>query len=166
MRLILFFAFLVVPLIEIGLFIAVGSRIGIFPTLALCVLTALIGSVLVRHQGLRTMARLQDELNAGRMPTMELAEGAAILAGGLLLITPGFFTDTLGFILLVPGSRRWVIRKLAAHLGGRVHVLHPWPDMAPTHHHEDIIIEGEAEDITEEGDLGGGPRNPDSPWRR
>jgi UPF0716 protein FxsA len=175
MRFFLFFVFLGVPLIEIGLFIAVGSRIGIFPTLALCVGTALLGSVLVRQQGLSTLARLRAELDAGHMPATQLAEGAAILAGGLLLITPGFFTDTCGFLLLLPPTRRLIIAWLGRYLGDKIEIIHGGPgrpggpggQSGPYRRDEQdsvIIIEGEAEEIGPQ-DTDGEP-NPESPWRR
>lgn len=113
---ILFLLFLLVPMIEIALFIELGGWIGLWPTLGLIVLTALIGSALVRHQGLATLARARAATDRGEMPLKEAATGVAILIAGLMLITPGFFTDTVGFLLLVP----WVRRGLGVWLGARV----------------------------------------------
>lgn len=113
---ILFLLFLAVPLIEIALFIELGGRIGLWPTLGLIVLTALIGSALVRHQGLATLERARAATDRGEMPLKEAATAVALLIAGLMLITPGFFTDTVGFLILIP----WVRRGLGVWLGARV----------------------------------------------
>lgn len=104
--------FIAVPLIEIALFIQVGGLIGLWPTLGIVVLTAVLGTSLVRSQGAQAMARLRNSFDDLRDPTEPLAHGAMILFSGALLLTPGFFTDTLGFALLVPGVRNWVLREL------------------------------------------------------
>lgn len=108
-RNLLMFLFLV-PLIEIYLLIKVGSVIGAVPTIMLVIFTAVLGAWLVRLQGLLTLQRAQALLLRGQMPAVEALEGVALLAGGALLIIPGFFTDTLGFLLLIPRIRRRVIR--------------------------------------------------------
>lgn len=109
---ILFAIFLVVPLVEIWLLIEVGSVIGAIWTVILVVLTALIGAALVRAQGLATLSRAQAQLQAGELPAVEMFEGVALIIAGALLLTPGFFTDTVGFTLLVPPLRRWLIRTV------------------------------------------------------
>ena len=101
----LFLAFLLVPIIEIALFIQVGGLIGLWPTLAVVVLTAVIGTALVRTQGRMALANLQRSFAELDDPTEPLAHGAMILIAGALLLTPGFFTDFVGFALLVPGIR-------------------------------------------------------------
>jgi UPF0716 protein FxsA len=106
----LFLLFLAVPLIEIALFIQVGGAIGLFPTLAIVVVTAVLGTWLVRSQGLSAMANLRGSFSELRDPTEPLAHGAMILFSGALLLTPGFFTDAVGFLLLVPGVRAAVYR--------------------------------------------------------
>lgn len=108
----LFVAFLLVPLIEIGLFIQVGGLIGLWPTLAIVVLTAVAGTVLVRSQGLRAMDDLRRSFAGQADPGEALAHGAMILVSGALLLTPGFFTDAVGFALLVPQVRMAVFRWL------------------------------------------------------
>ncbi len=108
----LFILFVAVPLIEIALFIQVGGLIGLWPTLAIVVLTAFLGTSLVRSQGAQAMARLRNSFDELRDPTEPLAHGAMILFSGALLLTPGFFTDALGFALLIPGVRNWVLREL------------------------------------------------------
>jgi UPF0716 protein FxsA len=121
----LFIAFLAVPLIEIALFIQVGGAIGLFPTLLIVVVTAILGTFLVRNQGLLALEKVKSSFNQMRDPSEALAHGAMIVFAGALLLTPGFFTDAVGFALLVPGIRlsvfRWVrarIKVTAVSTGG------------------------------------------------
>lgn len=97
--------FVIIPLIEIGLFIAVGDYAGIMPTLMLCVLTAVIGAGLIRYQGLHTLAAAREAMEGNRLPVAELFDGICLAVAGVLLMTPGFFTDTMGFLLLFPPVR-------------------------------------------------------------
>lgn len=108
----LFLAFLLVPLIEIALFIQVGGFIGLWPTLLIVVLTAIAGTALVRSQGAQAIARLRGSFEGLTDPTEPLAHGAMILFSGALLLTPGFFTDAVGFALLVPGVRSVLLREV------------------------------------------------------
>ena len=101
----LFLAFLAVPLIEIALFIGVGGVIGLFPTLGIVVLTAILGTWLVRTQGAMALGDLRKSFSELNDPTEPLAHGAMILFSGALLLTPGFFTDAVGFALLMPPVR-------------------------------------------------------------
>ena len=101
----LFLLFLIVPLIEIALFIQVGGFIGLWWTLAIVILTAALGTFLVRSQGLAVMAQLRGSFENLNDPTEPLAHGAMVLFSGALLLTPGFFTDAVGFALMVPGIR-------------------------------------------------------------
>lgn len=112
----LFLAFLLVPIIEIALFIQVGGLIGLWPTLAIVVLTAVLGTVLVRTQGRMALGQLQRSFAELDDPTEPLAHGAMILLSGALLLTPGFFTDAVGFALLVPGVRIAVFRYLKSRV--------------------------------------------------
>lgn len=111
----LLLVFLAIPLLEVMLLIRVGGVIGALPTVALVVLTAVIGVALLRRQGLATLQRVQQSVDAGRLPAVEMVEGVGLLLAGAFLLTPGFFTDALGFILLVPALRRllaaWVLRR-------------------------------------------------------
>lgn len=97
--------FIGVPLIEIYLFIQVGGWIGVWPTIGLVVLTAIIGTTLLRQQGLATLARARSELDQERLPVRELFDGVCLVFGGALLLTPGFMTDAFGFALLLPPLR-------------------------------------------------------------
>ena len=108
-------AFVVVPLVEIALFVAVSDRIGVWTTLFVVVVTAFVGASLVSRQGRGAVAAVQREFLEGRFPARELAHGAMILVAGALLVTPGFLTDVVGFSLLVPAVRevvrRWGVRR-------------------------------------------------------
>ncbi|WP_376876128.1 FxsA family protein [Albirhodobacter sp. R86504] len=104
-------AFILVPLIEIGLFIQVGGLIGLWPTLGVVLLTAVVGTSLVRSQGAQAMADLRGSMAELRDPMAPLAHGAMILLAGALLLTPGFFTDTCGILLLIPKVRQFAIRE-------------------------------------------------------
>lgn len=106
-------AFIGVPLIEIGLFIQVGGWLGLWPTLFIVLLTAIIGSALVRSQGLAVLGKLQGSFERLDNPAEPLAHGAMILFSGALLLTPGFFTDAVGFSLLVPRVREIVFAFLS-----------------------------------------------------
>ena len=112
----LFLAFLLVPLIEIGLFVTVGGAIGLWPTLGIVILTAILGTALVRSQGVAAMGRIKRSIDELSDPSAPLADGAMILFSGALLLTPGFFTDAVGFALLIPGVRAWVFRQAAARV--------------------------------------------------
>lgn len=112
----IFVAFLAVPIIEIGLFIQVGGLIGLWPTLAIVVLTAVAGTVLVRSQGAQALADLRRAMAELGDPTAPLAHGAMILFAGALLLTPGFFTDACGLLLLVPRVRAALLRYLASRV--------------------------------------------------
>ena len=121
---ILLVLFFVVPLVEVLLFVQVGSAIGVLKTIVLVVLTAVIGAVLIRLQGVTTLLTIQTKLGRGEVPAQALFDGLALLIAGALLMTPGFFTDALGFTLLVPAFRRrvfpWLLKNgLRAQLAKR-----------------------------------------------
>jgi len=105
----LFLAFLLVPLAEIWLLIQVGSMIGAGWTIVAVVGTAVAGAAMVRAQGLSTLRRIQDSMRRGEPPAIEMLEGLALFMAGALMLTPGFFTDGLGFMLLVPPLRRQLV---------------------------------------------------------
>lgn len=114
--------FIAVPVLEIYTLLRAGELVGLWPTLGLILLTGIAGAWLARTQGLELLLQIQRELAAGRMPTEKLFDGALILAGGLVLLTPGFWTDLLGFLCLVPATRellkkglkRWAEKRLAS----------------------------------------------------
>ena len=112
----LFLLFLIVPIVEIYLLIKVGSAIGAIPTIALVVHTAVIGSAMLRHQGLSVLRRAQHNIEQGALPARELLDGVFLVIGGALLLTPGFATDAVGFLCLFPVSRTWMISKAMARI--------------------------------------------------
>jgi UPF0716 protein FxsA len=106
--------FIVIPLIELYFIIAVGEQIGAFWTIILVLLTAVVGVNLLRFQGMSTLARAQKNMAQGQIPAMEMAEGIALAVAGVLLITPGFITDSIGLLLLIPASRQYIVRMMMA----------------------------------------------------
>ena len=110
-----FFAlFILLPLAELYLLIEVGSGIGGFSTIALCLLTAALGGMLVRHQGMRTFLQAKELMDRGQPPAEQMLHGIMIAISGVLLFIPGFITDLIGFLLLVPSVRNWLGQKLIA----------------------------------------------------
>ncbi len=111
--------FITVPLLELYVLIRVGREIGALSTIALCVLTAVLGATLIRLQGLATVARVQAALNENRLPAVDLVAGAMLLLTAFLLLTPGFVTDLLGFVILVPAVRNALARRVIG--SARIH---------------------------------------------
>ena len=112
---ILLIAFIAMPLIEIAVLIQIGSWLGLWPTLGLIILTAIIGTWMLRQQGFAVLARAQRQLAEGSVPLGEVFEGFCLVIAGALLLTPGFVTDVIGGSLLMPPVRAWLYRTL----GGR-----------------------------------------------
>nr|WP_284694990.1 FxsA family protein [Photobacterium galatheae] len=117
--------FILVPVIEIALFIQVGGVLGLWTTLFLVLLTAVVGASLVRSQGIATLLSVQDRLNQGELPAQQILEGVMLAVAGVLLLTPGFMTDAMGLVVLLPGPRaaiaRYLMRKVkvqSMHQGG------------------------------------------------
>ncbi|MBU0655817.1 MAG: FxsA family protein [Gammaproteobacteria bacterium] len=104
--------FLVLPFIEIWLLIKVGSAIGALPTILLLILAGMLGIFLLRHQGFATLARVQRSVNEGQLPAQTMLEGVVLLVGGLLFIIPGFFTDILGLLCVLPPTRYLLLKLL------------------------------------------------------
>ncbi len=148
--------FVAVPLLELALLIEVGGRIGALPTIGLCLLTAAIGGLLVRSQGGQVVATLKRQLDLGRLPVEEAFHGICILVAGVLLLTPGFVTDAIGFALLVPPLRRLLYDALRRRMEARILRAEEYP-MGP----EPPVIDVDYEEI-EGGDpprgRGWGPR--------
>jgi len=103
-------AILLLPLIEIAVFIWVGGLIGVLPTVLLTVVTALAGTLMLRQQGLSLLMRMQKELDAGRSPGNEVMQGAMIVLASILLLIPGFVTDAVGLLLFIPPAREALAR--------------------------------------------------------
>ncbi|CAN5575372.1 hypothetical protein BH24ACT26_BH24ACT26_19150 [soil metagenome] len=131
-----FIALLVVPLAELWLILQVSERIGVPETLVILVLMSVAGAALLKQQGMTTWRRLQEALRRGEMPTQEATDGALILLGGALLLTPGFLTDAVGFAFVLPPTRaavkgvarRWWGRR-ARHVVDGSGAWSPYPRM-------------------------------------
>ena len=154
----LLLAFIVIPLIEIGLFVQVGGLIGLWPTLLIVLFTAILGTWLVRTQGAVALGRLRASLLSQTDPTEPLAHGAMILISGMLLLTPGFFTDTLGFALLIPALRRIAFRYLRKRVSIKGFGA---PAQSTAHGNRPDTIEGEYHEVPRNG-----PRRGPSGWTR
>lgn len=116
----LFFLFALLPIIEISLLISVGEQIGGWNTVAIVVFTALLGSYLVRQQGLSTLLQAQKKMQQGAMPGQEVAEGLLLVIAGVMLVTPGFITDFLGFLFCLPMTRPLIAKALLTKLSVKV----------------------------------------------
>ena len=162
----LLLAFIAVPLIEIGLFIQVGGFIGMWWTLLIVLVTAIVGANLVKSQGAREMANLRGSFNELRDPTEPLANGAMILFAGALLLTPGFFTDAVGFSLLIPQVRAAAFQFLKSKIKVQSFTMGGAENHQPQHHQprgpQDRVIDGEFEEVTPDQN---GPRGP-SGWTK
>ena len=116
-------ALIVVPLVELYVIIQVGQQIGTLPTIALLVLMSLLGGYLLRREGTRTWRALRTTLQAGRMPAREVADGALVIFGGALLLTPGFATDAFGLLCILPPTRAALRRLLTGLVARRLGVV-------------------------------------------
>ncbi|ARR48236.1 membrane protein FxsA [Photobacterium damselae subsp. damselae] len=109
---ILLLLFIFVPIIEIALFIQVGGFLGLWPTIALVLITAIVGASLVRSQGLATLTSVKNRLQQGELPAQQIVEGVMLAVAGVLLLTPGFMTDCMGMTILLPAPRAWLAKQL------------------------------------------------------
>lgn len=116
MPFLLFLLLVGLPILEIALLIKLGGWIGFWPTLGLIIFTAFLGTVLLRQQGLSVLARAQSSLEKGGIPVEAVYDGIALLVAGALLLTPGIVTDSFGFLLLVPGFRKWLAKALLQYI--------------------------------------------------
>ena len=157
------FIMLIVPITEIAVFVMVGQFIGVLPTIALVILTAVLGATLLRHRGMGLAMKVRGEMEAGRVPGRELANGAMMLVAGVLLLTPGFVTDSLGFLLFVPQVRARVFEFLAKR------VKFATPSRGHSRNYDSGTIDLNAGEYERE-DAGQvnepKPYNPDSPWNK
>lgn len=123
----LFLLFSVVPIIEIWLLIKTGQVIGALPTVLLLLFISAVGAFLAKSQGMRTVIAIRSDISQGRLPAAALVDGALIFTGGVLLLTPGFFTDFLGIFFLIPASRRlikrWLQKRLERYIAGKTLVI-------------------------------------------
>jgi len=162
------FLLLIVPIVEIAAFIAIGGEIGIFATLLMIFVTALIGSVLLRIQGLSMINQIQSEVASGRVPGRALGDGAMILVAGILLLTPGFVTDSIGFLLFVPPVRSTIWKFIAS----RITVVTPGMDpfsQQEAHSQSGFNDSGDSGATIidlDEADYKAGKPDPNSPWNK
>ena len=140
-------ALISVPIIEIGLFIQVGGAIGLWPTLLIVIVTGILGVTLLRLQGLIALTRLQQSLDRSEAPLEPIFDGFCLLAAGLLLLLPGFFTDTLGLILLFPPFRRLLRHLIAQRLQMRGHMHYSASGLRQRS--DETIIDGEWQDVSD-----------------
>jgi UPF0716 protein FxsA len=147
----LFVLLIAVPLLEIYLVIQIGQAIGVIPTLALLVLDAMLGTLLMRSQSRAVWRRARQALRSGRAPGREVLDGALIIAGGALLIAPGFLTDLLGALLLLPPSRavirRLIVRRFTHRIPAIGSFTQPGRQSTQTHVRHDYDVEGSASEI-------------------
>jgi len=119
----LFLLFIIMPIAEIAVLIQVGGSIGVWTTIGIVILTAIIGTFMLRQQGLATLNKAQQRMQQGEMPAQQMLEGLLLLIGGVLLLTPGFITDFFGFCTLVPVSRQFLAKKLAERSVGNMNIF-------------------------------------------
>ena len=114
-----FLFFIIIPLIEVMLFITIGKYIGLWNTIIIIIITGIIGAILVKSQGITILNKALEEIKSNKIPILSIFEGIAILIAGAFLLTPGFLTDTLGCILLIPKTRNLIISYITTHLKKR-----------------------------------------------
>lgn len=157
MAILLLAMFIAVPIVEIGLFIEIGGWIGLWPTIGVVIVTAFAGTTLLRLQGLSVLQRVQESANRNELPVQEVFDGLCLLVAGVLLLTPGFFTDSIGFLLFVPLFRRfaaaaiwrWLVRNGKINVTAGGFSASSGPGTAP--HGRDgggaPVIDGEFEEV-------------------
>jgi len=134
--------FILIPILEIYLFIQVGSQIGAFKTILLVLFTAITGVALLRRQGLSTLQNVQRQIQAGEMPAASMLEGMLLFFAGALLLTPGFFTDGIGFLLMIPPLRKAIALWLLERSGWIVQIR-TQSDQPHSPRDKPHVIEGE-----------------------
>ncbi|WP_413113790.1 FxsA family protein [Thaumasiovibrio sp. DFM-14] len=165
---ILLLLFIFVPIIEIALFVQVGGVLGLWPTLSLVLLTAVVGASLVRSQGIMTLMSVQQRLQQGEMPAQQILEGVMLAVCGVLLLTPGFMTDALGMLVLLPVPRAYLAQEImkrvkvqtmgqAGFQAGFGHQQDPFSSQQPPHDRSQSsrngdIYEGEFEHKDDKND--------------
>ena len=115
--------FVLIPIFELYILLEIGRKIGIFSTIAIVIITGIVGAYLVKQQGFYVLFKMKSQMNEGIIPAESLLEGVLILIGGIFLITPGIITDIGGFLLIIPQSRfvifryakQWLLKKISKH---------------------------------------------------
>ena len=132
MFLMLLTSFVLVPILELSLLLRIGSKIGFEATLAIILLTAFIGAILTRTQGSKALSSFRNALAAGKLPHREALDGLLILLAGAVLLTPGFLTDTAGFLLLFAPTRAAIRTRLSTYLKKRIQIIPPGTQQDPS----------------------------------
>lgn len=120
----LILALTVIPLVELLILLRLAEAVSWGPTIALVIITGVVGAALARHEGVRALARIQEDVRAGRAPTLPMVEAVMILLAGVVLVTPGILTDLAGFVLLIAPLRRRLARRAMDAIGRRMVVMH------------------------------------------
>ena len=157
------FLLLFIPILEIAVFVMVGGQIGVLSTLGMILVTAILGSILLRIQGFATLARIQEQSRAGAIPGKELVSGVMIMIAGVLLLTPGFVTDSIGFLLFFPPFRHFLWSAIASKVvvqtkGAFQQGGNPFGQQHP-HRGGDDVVDLDPSEFSEKP-------NPDSPWNK
>lgn len=164
MGLLLLFAFILIPVIELGILIEVGSNIGAWSTIGLVLLTAVAGSFLIRWQGFGLIGRIQSQMQNKTPPVQEMVDGAALLIAGMCLLTPGFVTDAFGFILLIPGLRVLIAKRIISRVKFQSAGFSMNENTGRMNAEHDDIIDIPAEDITDISTDSENNEPKQSPW--
>lgn len=159
------FLLLAIPIVEIAAFILIGGQIGIGWTLLMILVTAIIGTIMLRIQGLQLITHIRSEIDAGKVPARALGDGAMLLVAGILLLTPGFVTDGIGFLLFVPPVRSaiwaFLAKRITVQAGGTQFSFDENAYQSPPRDHQ----AGPVVDLDPDEYEAGSP-NPDSPWNK
>lgn len=140
--------FVVIPMLEITAFVYIGGAIGLWTTLGIALCTAILGGLIIKYQGFLTMESMKNALAHGKAPVTEIFDGFFLVASGALLITPGFVTDAIGFLLLFPPFRS-VIRDMISKRF-KMYDMQSYPPHNANHPHDPTIIEGDFERVDED----------------
>ncbi|MEO0329313.1 MAG: FxsA family protein [Pseudomonadota bacterium] len=163
------FLLLFIPVLEIAVFILIGGEIGVFPTLGMILLTAIIGSILLRVQGFSILSRIQEKSRDGGIPGKELVNGVMIVIAGVLLLTPGFVTDSIGFLLFFPPFRQFLWSSVASRVivsSGIPGNADPYADKRTGGNRQDHADRPNEEKVVDldSSEFSEKP-NPNSPWK-
>ncbi len=150
------FLLLIVPILEIAVFIMIGGQIGVIATLAMILVTAVLGSILLRVQGFAVLQSIQSKTAAGDVPGRELVNGVMILVAGVLLLTPGFVTDSLGFLLFFPPFRHFLWTHIASKIV--IQTKATFTDAQHGKHEQEDVVDLDPSEYSEKP-------NPNTPWK-
>ncbi|MDJ0614333.1 MAG: FxsA family protein [Rhizobiaceae bacterium] len=155
------FLLLFIPILEIAVFILVGGQIGVIATLAMILVTAILGSILLRIQGFATLNTIQMKANSGEIPGKELVSGVMIMIAGVLLLTPGFVTDSIGFLLFFPPFRQFLWSSIASKVVIKTESAFrnaQTQGHSSYHQYEEGVVDLDPSEYSE-------TKNPNTPWK-